>query len=225
MGTNPKITMKLAQTLYEGGHITYMRTDNAILSQEAIDAASAVVRERWGEEYLGGVAVAAEETTAAVTGPKKRVAKKKAAAPEKPEAQAAHEGIRPTHMEVAKGDELAGMGAQERRLYELIWNRTIQSVMAPETRDVVKLTATPTGLPNPTLTTEWDQVRFAGWRILDHERKGDSDPEHEGAVFAARADLTTDTLLDWQQFFRYIVYCVVFYRPLLCLHQIRSPIQ
>jgi DNA topoisomerase-1 len=201
MGTNPKVTMKLAQTLYEGGHITYMRTDNAILSQEAIEAASAVVRERWGEAYLGQIATSTDETATA-SAPKKRVAKKKAAAAaEKPEAQAAHEGIRPTHMEVSKGDELAGIGPQERRLYELIWNRTIQSVMAPETRDVVKLTATPTGLPGPTMTTEWEQVRFAGWRVLDHERKaGDSDPEHEGAVFAARADLTANTLLDWQQF-------------------------
>ena len=204
MGTNPKVTMKLAQTLYEAGHITYMRTDNAILSQEAIEAASAVVRERWGEAYLGQASISAaatEETPA----PKKRVAKKKAAATataEKPEAQAAHEGIRPTHMDVARGDELAGMGPQERRLYELIWTRTIQSVMAPESRDVVKLTATPTGLPTPTLTTEWEQVRFAGWRILDHERKAsasDADSEHEGAVFAARADLTANTLLDWQQ--------------------------
>jgi DNA topoisomerase-1 len=199
MSMNPKVTMKTAQTLYEAGHITYMRTDNAILSQEAIEAASAVVRERWGEEYLGSVATGSDTETAA---PKKRVVKKKAAAeskqPEKPEAQAAHEGIRPTHMEVASGDELEGMGPQERRLYELIWNRTIQSVMAPETRDVVKLTAIPTGLTAPTLTTDWDQVRFAGWRILDHERKDEQETGNETAVFSARADLTANTLLDWQ---------------------------
>jgi DNA topoisomerase-1 len=217
MSMNPKVTMKTAQTLYEAGHITYMRTDNAILSQEAIEAASAVIKERWGEEYLGSASATTDTDAPA---PKKKIIKKKAAAaPEKPEAQAAHEasgakaptatasiltgqnaheGIRPTHMEVASGDELEGMGPQERRLYELIWNRTIQSVMAPETRDVVKLTATPTGLQKPQLTTEWDQVGFAGWRILDHERKGDQEQAQESAVFAARADLDANTLLDWQ---------------------------
>lgn len=198
MSMNPKVTMKAAQTLYEAGHITYMRTDNAILSQEAIEAASAVVRGRWGEEYLGSAATGSDDTSAK---PKKRVVKKAATAqPEKPEAQAAHEGIRPTHMDVANSDELEGMGANERRLYELIWTRTIQSVMAPETRDVVRLTATPTARTTPTLTTEWDQVRFAGWRILDHERKGDAETEHDAAVFAARADIAADTLLDWQTF-------------------------
>jgi DNA topoisomerase I len=198
MSMNPKVTMKTAQTLYEAGHITYMRTDNAILSQEAIEAASAVVKERWGEEYLSQ----ATTTDTDAPAPKKKIIKKKAAAeskqPEKPEAQAAHEGIRPTHMDVASGDELEGMGPQERRLYELIWNRTIQSVMAPEKRDVVKLTATPTGLQKPQLTTEWDQVGFAGWCILDHERKGDQETANETAVFAARADLDANTLLDWQ---------------------------
>jgi DNA topoisomerase-1 len=202
MSMNPKVTMKTAQTLYEGGHITYMRTDNAILSQEAIDAASAVVRSRWGEEYLGGVATAAEEEAGAAGA--KKVVKKKAAkkatagaAPEKPEAQAAHEGIRPTHMEVAALD---GVSPQEARLYELIWKRTIQSVMAPETRDVVKLSAVPTATPKAlTLQTDWSQTKFAGWRMLDAERKAEEE-EAAAAVFEARADLTADTLLDWQTF-------------------------
>jgi DNA topoisomerase-1 len=191
LGMAPKVTMKAAQTLYEGGHITYMRTDNAILSQEAIEAASAVVRARWGESYLGGVATSDEAPV------KKRVVKKKAAATAKPEAQAAHEGIRPTHMEVDAGDQLEGMGANERRLYELIWRRTIQSVMAAEQRDVVTLTgAIGKGM---LLTTDWDQVRFAGWRILDHEKKDAAEQEHQAAVFEARADLQPTVALEWQK--------------------------
>lgn len=195
LSMNPKITMRAAQTLYEAGHITYMRTDNAILSQEAIDAASAIVRARWGDDYLGGVAAGAEA-------PKKKVVKKKAAAAqtEKPEAQAAHEGIRPTHMEVDNGDQLEGMGANERRLYNLIWQRTIQSVMAPEQRDVVKLTGHPT--PKPTLLaleTTWDQTRFAGYRILEAERK-DEEEKAAAATFQARKGLTEGATLPWSVF-------------------------
>lgn len=199
MGLNPKRTMQIAQKLYEGGHITYMRTDNAILSQEAIEAASAVVRERWGEEYLGGPDVS--ETVSTVS--KKVVKKKKASTAgspaEKPEAQAAHEGIRPTHMEI---DDLTDVDATEQRLYRLIWTRTIQSVMATEKRDVVKLTATPTGNPTLlTLTTDWEKTRFAGWRALTEgiERKADEE-ETAAAYYEARADLTKGTLLDWQKF-------------------------
>lgn len=214
LGMNPKITMRAAQTLYEAGHITYMRTDNAILSQEAIDAASAIVKARWGEAYLGGVAAA--DTAPA----KKKVVKKKAAAAAAaPEAQAAHEavgkptatvcvpatqnaheGIRPTHMEVDTGDQLEGMGANERRLYNLIWQRTIQSVMAPEQRDVVKLTGHPT--PKPTLLvleTTWDQTRFAGYRILEAERKEEEEAA-AAATFQARKGLTEGATLPWSVF-------------------------
>jgi DNA topoisomerase-1 len=197
LSMNPKATMRAAQTLYEAGHITYMRTDNPILSQEAIDAASAVVTARWGEEYLGGMS---EEVTA----PKKKTVRKKTSAaattkPEatKPEAQAAHEGIRPTHMEVT---ELGDVSAQEKRLYDLIWKRTIQSVMAPEKRNVVRLTAVPTAKPDAiTMVTEWDKVAFAGWRILDQERKQEEE-EKATALFEARDGIVTDVYLDWRSF-------------------------
>jgi len=210
LSMNPKVTMRAAQTLYEAGHITYMRTDNAILSQEAIDAASAIVRARWGDEYLGGVAAPATDA------PKKKVVKKKAAAgapPPQPEAQAAgaatlsgsapqaaHEGIRPTHMEVDNGDHLEGMGATERRLYNLIWQRTIQSVMAPEQRDVVKLTGHPT--PRPALLaleTTWDQTRFAGYRILEAERK-EEEEKAAAVTFQARKALAEGASLPWSVF-------------------------
>lgn len=200
LSMNPKITMKAAQTLYEGGHITYMRTDNAILSQEAIEAASAIVKARWGEAYLGGVAAPTEGAPV-----KKKVVKKKAgAAAQAPEAsvapQQAHEGIRPTHMEVDSGDQLEGMGATERRLYNLIWQRTIQSVMAPEQRDVVKLTAVPTPLPTLlTLETTWDQTRFAGWRVLEAERK-EEEEKAAALVFEARKGLVEGATLPWSVF-------------------------
>jgi DNA topoisomerase-1 len=194
MRMNPKDTMRAAQTLYEAGHITYMRTDNAILSVEAAEAAAAVVRERWGEEYLGGI----EEPVATEQKPKKKVVKKKAAAAEAPEAQAAHEGIRPTHMDMT---DLADVGDKEQRLYAMIWKRTIQSVMAPELRDAVKVTATPTAAPALiTLTADWDQTSFAGWRILDHEKKDADEAAAAAALFESRKMLVKDTVVPWTQF-------------------------
>lgn len=189
MGMKPKDTMRAAQTLYEGGHITYMRTDNPVLSHEATEAAASVVRERWGEEYLAGVDTPDADTTA----PKKKIVKKKkvATGDNKPEAQAAHEGIRPTHMETTT---LTGVTAHEQRLYDLIWKRTIQSVMTAETRDVVKLQGELQSLP---LMTEWDQTRFAGWRILDNERK-EEEEKAAAELFAARTTLQPDQTLSWK---------------------------
>lgn len=199
LGLAPKATMKAAQTLYEAGHITYMRTDNAILSQEAIEAASAVVTEHWGAEYLGGVSAAAGAGEGAgAAPPKRKMVKKGAATTAKPEAQAAHEGIRPTHMEIA---ELTDVSAQEKRLYELIWKRTLQSVMAPETRDVTRLTATAAPLPAAELTlhTTWDRTAFAGWRILDAERKEEQET-YDSDVYDARADIAVGQTLSWKTF-------------------------
>lgn len=185
LSMNPKVTMRCAQTLYEAGHITYMRTDNPVLSTEAKDAAIAVVMEKWGSTY-----VASEGVKKVV---KKKVSKTVEVAT-KPDAQAAHEGIRPTHMETTEVE-----GVQEQRLYTLIWNRTLQSVMAPETRDVVTLKATPTADPSLTLTTEWDQTRFAGWRILDAERKAEEEAA-AAAAYTARKPLTESKTLKWSTF-------------------------
>ena len=116
---NPRETMRVAQSLYENGFITYMRTDSTVLSGQAVAAARAQVAELYGAEYV----------------------------PERPRvyasrakgAQEAHEAIRPagdhfrTPAQVA--DRLTG---SQFRLYELIWKRTVASQMA----DAVGSTAT-----------------------------------------------------------------------------------
>ena len=213
LGLNPKATMRAAQTLYEAGHITYMRTDNAVLSEEAKEAVAELVKARWGPEYLS-----TEEA------PKKKVVRRKkatstaeggagtatAAAP--PEAQAAHEGIRPTHLE---NTELTEQGPTEQKLYELIWRRTVQSQMAPEKRDVVKLTASFTAAVDATtLTTEWERQAFPGWKVLDAEKKAEiaskaGDYVHsssagvsekhaaDAATYEARAILLAGQTLPW----------------------------
>src|SRR5665213_1388954 len=105
LGYGVRQTMSLAQRLYENGHITYMRTDSTILSGLAINASKDYIGKNYGDKYL-----------------QTRQFKTKSAS-----AQEAHEAIRPTDLnKVSAGDD----GAQK-KLYELIWRRTLASQMAP----------------------------------------------------------------------------------------------
>ena len=142
LSMNPKITMKVAQTLYEAGHITYMRTDSTIICQEAVEEARSIVTGRWGATYLSQTQTQTQTQTSTDSIPVKKVIKKKAVVSESQ--QAAHECIRPTHFNIT---ELPDIGNQEQRLYKLIWTRAIQSVMAAETRDAVTLKASPKKKP------------------------------------------------------------------------------
>ncbi len=96
--------MMVAQRLYESGKITYMRTDSVHLSGLAIGTAKTEISTQYGEEYL----------------------KSRQYATQSKGAQEAHEAIRPTYI---SQHEIDGT-AQEKRLYELIWKRTIASQMA-----------------------------------------------------------------------------------------------
>lgn len=104
-----KHTMRVAQSLYEKGLITYMRTDSVNLSKEAIDAARATVLDRYGNLYLS---------------PEARIFKSKSK-----NAQEAHEAIRPAGTEMKTVHEL-GLGGDEAALYDLIWKRTVATQMA-----------------------------------------------------------------------------------------------
>jgi len=107
-GFGARQTMSAAQRLYEAGLITYMRTDGIDMAPEAVMAARDAIRDRFGAEYV----------------PKSpRMYKNKAK-----NAQEAHECIRPTDMAAAP-DRLRISDADQRRLYELIWKRTIASQM------------------------------------------------------------------------------------------------
>lgn len=98
------VTMRVAQSLYERGLITYMRTDSTNLSGLAINTAKAFILDNFGEEY--------SKTRQYKTHSKG--------------AQEAHEAIRPTYIE---NTSIEGT-AQEQKLYNLIWKRTIASQMA-----------------------------------------------------------------------------------------------
>lgn len=184
-GLGPKVTMQAAQKLYEAGHITYMRTDNPQLSVEAATAIREYVGTKYGAEYLGaeGQHTIPTATAAAAPAPKKKSKKADAeATASKPEAQAAHEAIRPTHPENPEPDI---SDAAQKTVYKLIWRRATQSQMAPALTDVRKATITLNADPSRVWNAEQTKTNFAGWRILESK-----DPAKAAADDAAWTALT-----------------------------------
>ncbi|WP_071673604.1 type I DNA topoisomerase [Nioella nitratireducens] len=107
-GFGARQTMNAAQRLYEAGHITYMRTDGIDMAPEAVMAARDAIKDRYGASYLPS---------------SPRMYKNKAK-----NAQEAHECIRPTEMSKAP-DDLRVSEIDQKKLYDLIWKRTIASQM------------------------------------------------------------------------------------------------
>ena len=199
-GLNPKATMMAAQKLYEAGHITYMRTDNPLLSQEAATAIRTYVQTTYGEPYLGPAgqntiqSAPANPATPATPAPAAKKTKAKPdAAPQPPEAQAAHEAIRPTHPETPNPpieDDT------QKTVYALIWRRATQSQMSPSQTDVRKATLQLTADPSKQWITEQTKLRFAGYKILERQDpEKHAKDEAEWLYWAQK--LAQNTLLHW----------------------------
>ena len=143
-------TMMLAQRLYESGKITYMRTDSVNLSTLCIDSCRKVISESMGDEYV-----------------KSRQYTQKAKG-----AQEAHEAIRPTYMD----NQTIDGTAPEKRLYELIWKRTIASQMADAELEKTVVTIT-----SPKIDGEFnvsgETVKFDGFLRVYRESRDDDAAE------------------------------------------------
>jgi DNA topoisomerase I len=109
LGMSPDNCMKVAQKLYEGGHITYMRTDSLIMSDEALNSIRDIITKDYGEKYY---------------------ARKQYSSKSK-NAQEAHEACRPTHFDKESLFGINGVTSQMNSLYRLIWKRTVASQMSP----------------------------------------------------------------------------------------------
>jgi len=122
LGFSVSRTMSVAQKLYEGGHITYMRTDSTNLSESALAQAEAEITSRFGTEYSKPTKYATKSASA----------------------QEAHEAIRPTEFSV----EMVSEEREEQRLYDLIRKRTLASQMAKANleRTIITLAGAPQGL-------------------------------------------------------------------------------
>ena len=152
-------TMQVAQRLYEGGYITYMRTDSATLSQTALNAARSQVRELYGAEYLPDA-------------PRTYAGKVK-------NAQEAHEAIRPAGESFRTPREVT-LSGDEAKLYELIWKRTIASQMKDAKGETVtlRITADATSGESVEFTSSGRTITFHGF-LKAYVESGD-DPNQQG---------------------------------------------
>lgn len=138
LGYGVKKTMMLAQRLYEGGYITYMRTDSTNLSKEAVEACRELIQSEFGDAYL--------PAKPAVYGSKQG-------------AQEAHEAIRPSSVDV-KTDDLKGMEADAHKLYSLIWNQFVACQMTPAKYDSTTVSVKAEDF---TLKAKGRILKFDGW--------------------------------------------------------------
>ncbi|NCP47443.1 type I DNA topoisomerase [Candidatus Collierbacteria bacterium CG_4_10_14_0_8_um_filter_43_86] len=145
LGWSAKRTMNIAQKLYEQGDITYHRTDSFNLAQMAIDAVRKFIGEEYGEKYLPA-SPRIYKTSGKVV------------------AQEAHEAVRPTHIEVTPekytGQEMA---TDEKKLYSLIWRRTVACQMAEAVFDDTKVMVK---AGECELSANGIVVKFDGWKKL-----------------------------------------------------------
>jgi DNA topoisomerase-1 len=158
---SPKDTMRCLQTLYEGGHITYMRTDSAKYSKEFIAEATGFIRGRWGDDF---VMEDVESVLSVGSTPKKKKTK------DEPKAQEAHEAIRPTNVKVDKLDD-ADLSPKDKKVYQLVWRNTVESCMAPARYNLLKCSLSAPQDLHYKYTS--DQLVFAGWKIVRGQEAGD----------------------------------------------------
>ncbi|MHB1330377.1 MAG: type I DNA topoisomerase [Minisyncoccota bacterium] len=147
LGFAPSRTMMAAQKLYEAGHITYMRTDSTNLSTQAKKDIESVVISKFGEKYFEPHVFAKKSKNA----------------------QEAHEAIRPTHMSVAN----AGTTDEQKKLYKLIWERTLATQMKDALIMRTKVVANVDGEKIPDFWLNGSRVLFDGWTKADQGAQGE----------------------------------------------------
>lgn len=166
LGFNAQRTMRTAQKLYEGidikgettGLITYMRTDGVNIANEAINNARDVISSKYGSNYVPA---------------KPNFYKNKAK-----NAQEAHEAVRPTSLSRLPADVANRLDDDQRRLYELIWKRTIASQMAEAQMEQTTADIVSTDGKHTLRATGTVQI-FDGFLTLYQEGQDDTDDEDE----------------------------------------------
>mgnify|MGYP003429875910 FL=1 len=152
LGFSPSNTMRIAQKLYEAGHITYMRTDSTNLAAQAVGEISAMIKKTYGEEMLHVQTYKTKSKNA----------------------QEAHEAIRPTS---ALKKSVTGTPEQQ-RLYKLIWQRTVASQMQDavtlRTKVVANIAHPGKGdLVVPDFHANGSRLLSRGWLLADPEAEGE----------------------------------------------------
>ena len=167
---SPKETMEICQKLYEGGYITYMRTDSKIYSKEFIEKASIFIVKKYGdgyEDYPDPLLHPLVRIWNDTDNKKPKKTSKKINKKEKdtPPPQEAHEAIRPTNINIEKLPDDGDFTSREVRLYRMIWRNTIESCMVDAIYKTftAKITA-PEKHEYKYLT---EQIIFPGWKLVN----------------------------------------------------------
>jgi DNA topoisomerase-1 len=147
LGFSPSRTMQVAQKLYEQGFITYMRTDSTNIAAVAQAQIQKVIEKKYGKEYA-----------------ESRVYKTKSK-----NAQEAHEAVRPTHVENMN----EGTTDEQKRLYRLIWERTVSSQMSDAKLMKTKIIANIDSGDIPDFDANGSRVLFPGWLACDQDARGE----------------------------------------------------
>ncbi len=171
LGFSPANTMRIAQKLYEAGHITYMRTDSTNLGKPAQEAILAQVIKKFGKNYAEAHIFSAKSKNA----------------------QEAHEAVRPTHVEKAS----LGTTPDQKKLYELIWSRTIASQMADARLLKTKIIAKTKDETIPAFTANGSQLVFDGWLKADPSARGE-DVELPKTTYGEKLDVKDVSALEKQ---------------------------
>lgn len=170
LGFAPSRTMGAAQKLYEAGHITYMRTDSTNLSKDAVGQILGHIKSTYGEDHV-----------------QPRTFSKKSKS-----AQEAHEAVRPTRIKKLQ----AGMSADQKALYELIWQRTVASQMIDAELKRTKVSANIVGAAEtiPDFSVNGSRVIRPGWLQVDPGARGEDTevPKLSEGDALTLQDLTTE---------------------------------
>ena len=171
-------TMSVAQRLYESGHITYMRTDSVNLSNLAIDEAKKQVVKNFGEAYAN---------------PKNFSTKAKGA-------QQAHEAVRPTNFDMSPDNV---KDYDQKRLYQLILNRTLASQMKPAELEKTNIKISSSNR-SELFTANGEVIKFDGYLKLYQVSKDDDSAEDDGILpgFNEEEILNLEELFATQKFSR-----------------------
>jgi DNA topoisomerase-1 len=175
-----KRTMGSAQRLYEGGYITYMRTDSVNLSEDALKSIEDYVISTFGEKYHNLMRYKTKTKNA----------------------QEAHEAIRPSDI-VTTEVKLGGkIGPDEIKLYNLIWRRTIASQMSPAKFDIttIQISINKTDIDDKYFSTSVENLKFPGFLKVYGKEEEDENPRSGTHGLDSISVLTVGTKLKQQEF-------------------------
>ena len=165
---SPKETMKVCQSLYEGGYITYMRTDSKKYSKEFVDSTKEYIVRIYEEKYVN------ENIDILINNREKNINEKKSET-QNNLIQEAHEAIRPTNISLKELPD--NLDSKEKRMYKLIWENTLESCMTSAT--FYSITACILALNNLKFVCTSELINFPGWKIVSKKYINEINPDNK----------------------------------------------